>query len=239
MVRLGTGLMFLFFLGLTSVSGDASSGSTTASNLVGTLTVKQADTHRQGTSENLRLKQVLLGKRCSFQEKCAIVEPNCTPTTPDLRDGIDNDCDGLIDEEVCVTYVTKNASYYYPDGFIPDFDLDNRTDEDCGVNITFIQSCECPCFIIRPAPSPNITKEEKRELIEENIKEIKKDLQVDKDNITAVIAKKISAKDERTSSVGMGILAISLLVLTFGGILLLDVTSLIHDFKLLVSNIKG
>lgn len=46
-----------------------------------------------------------------------LVSRQCTPTTQVSGDGVDNDCDGSVDEELC-------------NGV--DDDADNAVDEDCG-----------------------------------------------------------------------------------------------------------
>lgn len=60
-----------------------------------------------------------------------------------------------------------------------------------------------------------------------------------KDTLSATVRKKISAPDERKSSTGLGYMGISMLAVVFGGLVLLDLASLIAHAKIAYNNIKG
>ena len=59
------------------------------------------------------------------------------------------------------------------------------------------------------------------------------------ETLSATIRKKESAPDERKSSTGIGYLGITMMVVVFGSLVLLDLTSLCAHFKMAASNVKG
>jgi hypothetical protein len=61
--------------------------------------------------------------------------------------------------------------------------------------------------------------------LQPKIKELEKILTVDKTNISAIVNKRISAKDNRPSAKNLGVLGIILLVLVASLIILVDVSS--------------
>ena len=58
------------------------------------------------------------------------------------------------------------------------------------------------------------------------------------ETLSATIRKKESAPDERKSSTGIGFLGITMMVVVFGSLVLLDLTSLCAHFKMAASNVK-
>jgi hypothetical protein len=56
------------------------------------------------------------------------------------------------------------------------------------------------------------------------------------ETLSATVNKKISKPDSRPSSTGIGFLGISMMVVVFGGLILLDATSLIAHAKLAYQN---
>lgn len=67
--------------------------------------------------------------------------------------------------------------------------------------------------------------EEMKQQAEEQAKEIKAELTMDKTTLSSTIRKVTSARDNRPSATNMGFMGISCLVITFGMIILLDCTA--------------
>lgn len=67
--------------------------------------------------------------------------------------------------------------------------------------------------------------------LQPQIKELEKILKVDKANISAIVNKRISAKDTRPSARNLGVLGIILLVLVLSLIILVDVSSFSRHSK--------
>lgn len=67
--------------------------------------------------------------------------------------------------------------------------------------------------------------------LQPKIKELEKILTVDKTNISAIVNKRISAKDNRPSARNLGVLGIILLVLVLSLIILVDVSSFARHSK--------
>ncbi|XP_076467572.1 uncharacterized protein LOC143298577 [Babylonia areolata] len=82
------------------------------------------------------------------------------------------------------------------------------------------------------------TEEEKEQFLEEHKEEVQKELIVPTATLSATIRKKESAPDERPSSTSIGFLGISLIVIVFGSLVLLDLTSLLAHIKLAATNVK-
>ena len=79
--------------------------------------------------------------------------------------------------------------------------------------------CKCPCPTGIPTLSPT--------QLQEAVEEIKKNLTVDAKKTSKNVRRKTSAPDARPSSATSGIFAISLMVLVFGSLVMLDVVPLI------------
>lgn len=72
----------------------------------------------------------------------------------------------------------------------------------------------------------NYTMEELRIILAPVIAQLENDLKVNTKNLSSSINKLISVKDNRPSSISIGVLGILFLTVIFGGIVLLDIVSL-------------
>ncbi|XP_063425782.1 uncharacterized protein LOC134709553 [Mytilus trossulus] len=76
--------------------------------------------------------------------------------------------------------------------------------------------CKCPCHTVnskwKNILHSNISKQEILYLIEDEVKEIQKEIAIDKTATSAYLRRKSSATDKRTSSVTVGILAVIIIV---------------------------
>ncbi|XP_070196633.1 uncharacterized protein [Littorina saxatilis] len=86
-----------------------------------------------------------------------------------------------------------------------------------------IGKCPCNCQAVN---LQNKTQEELIEKAEENAEHLKEELTVDKSGLSSTKRKVTSAPDYRPSAQGIGYVGLTFLVLSFGSILLLDLTSL-------------
>ncbi|KAK3596599.1 hypothetical protein CHS0354_020942 [Potamilus streckersoni] len=192
-------------------------------------------------------------------------------------DSIDNDCDGLKDEEFCFQDIVpgsignRSGEEYY--SVLPCGTSRNTNDtrpfcgsstpsttqintaSQTGNGFTYINNvslmastqttvlssriyydntgpCDCsvPC-----AWAWNTTMSE--EEVKQEVTKLKKKLAVNKDELAATIRSKISIKDFRPSATSLGVLGIILLTLTVGGIVILDITTLVRDFRRLCENL--
>ncbi|XP_033744125.1 uncharacterized protein LOC117330008 [Pecten maximus] len=89
------------------------------------------------------------------------------------------------------------------------------------------QHCRCNRRCEFKKNIKNITMKEVREAIEQTRKELK----VETVTLTSFIMKKISMKDTRTSSIGFGIVAITMLVLVLGFLSAGDIIGLVKYFE--------
>ena len=89
---------------------------------------------------------------------------------------------------------------------------------------------ECLCGNVTAPPSV-------KELLE-IVEETKKKLTVVKTNLSATVRRKTSAPDPRPTSMTMGYFGVSMLTITFGGLVLLDCSSLVGDFKMMFYNLR-
>lgn len=80
-----------------------------------------------------------------------------------------------------------------------------------------LKNCKCPCHTInskwKNILHSNMSQQEIIYLIEEEVKEIQKEIAIDKTATNAYLRRKSSATDRRTSSVTVGILAVIIIVL--------------------------
>lgn len=85
-------------------------------------------------------------------------------------------------------------------------------------------SCPCHCSkIYHPNLNTNLTAEEK-----EKIKEMKKNLTVEKSTLSSTVRKLICAEDDRSSSQTIGVLGACFLAVTFGLVIIADFTRVIN-----------
>lgn len=99
----------------------------------------------------------------------------------------------------------------------------------------------CPCSCSYQAKlaywaaqnKTNYTMEELRLILAPVVEQLKKELTIDTKNLSATVNKLKSAPDSRMSSKSLGILGIVLLCVFFGGIILIDLTSLPVHYKTL------
>jgi hypothetical protein len=68
-------------------------------------------------------------------------------------------------------------------------------------------------------------------MLEKELNEVKKALEVKKTEIPAVKARKISATDARPSAQNVGMIGVAFMVFVFGGIVVLDLLSLPQYIK--------
>ncbi|XP_070197346.1 uncharacterized protein [Littorina saxatilis] len=83
------------------------------------------------------------------------------------------------------------------------------------------------------------TEDEKDKFVEDHKKEVEKELIVPKETLSATVRKKESAPDERKSSTSIGYLGITMMAAVFGGLVLMDLTSLLAHIKMALTNVKG
>ncbi|XP_052792628.1 uncharacterized protein LOC128226688 [Mya arenaria] len=179
---------------------------------------------------------------------------SCQTSVGTVGDGIDNDCDGLADEDTCYT----GYGVYREDA-----DLDGGFGEDCSANATgssivnkpvwpvCLQRpdrppeecwtiCKCPCsWAEKYEREKNLTMDELEEAYREKNQQLESDLKVKKDKLSSVSAEKESASDERQSAASIGYLGIAMFVLVFGTIFILDLRALARDAKILFGNLKS
>ncbi|KAJ8309998.1 hypothetical protein KUTeg_011863 [Tegillarca granosa] len=87
-------------------------------------------------------------------------------------------------------------------------------------------TCPCRCSVYAPlAQYQNMTTAELEEALKEEILQLKRALTVPKENLSATIRKKTSARDSRPSAKSVGALGITLLSLTFSIFILFDCLS--------------
>ena len=82
--------------------------------------------------------------------------------------------------------------------------------------------------------SVNLTQEE----LDEMVKTLVAHLSVNTEDLSSVKRSKISAPDDRASSTTMGYFGITLIGVTFGTIIFLDIGKLVFDIRLAISNIR-
>lgn len=77
----------------------------------------------------------------------------------------------------------------------------------------------------------NLTKAELKEIMKDELNEIKSNLTIDKKNTSAVIRSHTSARDNRKSAVSMGYMGIALLLIPVVIIVGFDLTRLFSNTK--------
>ncbi|KAK7498651.1 hypothetical protein BaRGS_00010028 [Batillaria attramentaria] len=82
------------------------------------------------------------------------------------------------------------------------------------------------------------TEEEFEKFVEEYKEEVKKELVVPKDTLSATVRKKVSAPDERQSSTGIGALGVAMMAVVFGGLILMDLTTVFAHVKMAAGNVR-
>ncbi|XP_060570124.1 uncharacterized protein LOC132728501 [Ruditapes philippinarum] len=169
-----------------------------------------------------------------------------------VGDGIDNDCDGLKDEDTC----------FGPYGvYREDYDLDGGFGDDCveELNEPVIVTapteplcleikkpkdqcwtvCTCSCAWVEKYESQkNLTHDELVEAQQEDIQQIQSELKVDPNALQTASAQKESASDERQSAANIGYVGIGLFALVFGTIFIMDIFTLVRDACILFSNLR-
>ncbi|KAL4230333.1 hypothetical protein ACF0H5_010716 [Mactra antiquata] len=185
------------------------------------------------THSTYLFKDLTMGNICNLQADA-------------IGDGIDNDCDGVIDEETtCITgYATKKT----------DIDLDGNFGEDCvsetaGVEwakapqqqqCEHVEStdfacsvwCQCKCsWQDNLARYNNMTEAEKAEYNEAQVAPLKEAMKIDKSSLSSTIAEKESADDERQSSQSIGVVGVLLIVLVLLFICAFDFVTLFQKVR--------
>ncbi|XP_053382488.1 uncharacterized protein LOC128549565 [Mercenaria mercenaria] len=92
--------------------------------------------------------------------------------------------------------------------------------------------CVCPCGWVNPPK--NYTAEELKAVVIE----IQEKLKVTKNTLSAVIRSKSSAKDGRTEAAAVGIVGVVFLVAMMCTMVLLDLTTLARDIRMLMGNLR-
>ncbi|VDI69911.1 Hypothetical predicted protein [Mytilus galloprovincialis] len=120
------------------------------------------------------------------------------------------------------------ASRYMSSDF--DFDFEMHMGETYGKLMTLYSSNVTAAlglpFVFKwdQLNSRKLTFEEKKEMMNDELAELKTNLTIDKSNISAAIRRKTSAPDYRTSSSGLGCFGITLLVISLSLIVYADCT---------------
>ncbi|XP_071172147.1 semaphorin-5B-like [Mytilus edulis] len=100
----------------------------------------------------------------------------------------------------------------------------NDGDECPGDNVTYVQCNikECPVYKWGHLKELNLTKDDLKEMMKEELNEMKSNLTIDSKNISASIRKRISARDDRTSAASVGYVGVALLVIPLVMIICVD-----------------
>ncbi|CAG2233604.1 unnamed protein product [Mytilus edulis] len=93
-----------------------------------------------------------------------------------------------------------------------------------GDNVTYVHCniIECPVYKWGHLKEQNLTKDDLKDIMQEELNEIKNNLTIDSKNISATIRKHISARDDRPSAASVGYLGVALLVVPLVMIILAD-----------------
>ncbi|KAK3090882.1 hypothetical protein FSP39_015452 [Pinctada imbricata] len=98
-----------------------------------------------------------------------------------------------------------------------------------------LQKCKCPCNLVGNPAKANLSVEQKAEILENHVKELK----VDKKKLSSSIRKKISAPDNRPSSTAFGGLGILMITLAVAILVFFDATTLKNHFIMFYHNVKA
>lgn len=93
-------------------------------------------------------------------------------------------------------------------------------------------TCLCPCHLTTMSTLSSAE-------ILQSIEKIKKELTIDPKTTSAAIRKKISVQDPRPSAKAVGASGIVILVIVFGGLILLDLTTLKREIEFFLSNVRN
>ncbi|CAG2201213.1 unnamed protein product [Mytilus edulis] len=96
------------------------------------------------------------------------------------------------------------------------------------------RSCRCNCKTVKVKVNYTISVELKAEIAAN----ISKELSVNVETLSSTIRSKTSAKDDRPSSASIGYVGVILLVIVFGGLMVLDLPVFWIDLKLRLNNLK-
>ncbi|VDI16946.1 Hypothetical predicted protein [Mytilus galloprovincialis] len=96
------------------------------------------------------------------------------------------------------------------------------------------RSCRCNCKTVKVKVNSTISVELKAEIAAN----ISKELSVNVETLSSTIRSKTSAKDDRPSSASIGYVGVILLVIVFGGLMILDLPVFWIDLKLRLNNLK-
>ncbi|WAQ99352.1 FCGBP-like protein [Mya arenaria] len=162
---------------------------------------------------------------------------SCQTSVGTVGDGIDNDCDGLADEDTCYTgygVYREGLSIVNTTVWPVCLQRPDRPPEECWT------LCSCPCsWAEKYEREKNLTMDELEEAYEEKNKQLESDLKVETDELSSVSAEKESASDERQSAASIGYLGIAMFVLVFGTIFILDLSALARDAIILFGNLNA
>ncbi|CAC5398760.1 HMCN [Mytilus coruscus] len=100
----------------------------------------------------------------------------------------------------------------------------NDGDECAGDNVTYVHCNiqECPVYKWGHLKEQNLTKDDLKEMMKEELNEIKSNLTIDSKNISATIRKRISARDDRPSAASVGYVGVALLLIPLVMIIIAD-----------------
>ncbi|XP_062576523.1 uncharacterized protein LOC134238412 [Saccostrea cucullata] len=107
------------------------------------------------------------------------------------------------------------------------------------------EMCDCDCeymdkiesFNNASNPYINKTQEQLLVMLEKELNTMKSLLEVQKKEIPAVKARKVSATDVRPSAKNVGMIGVAFMAFVFGGIVVLDLISLPQYFRTLKRNL--
>lgn len=91
---------------------------------------------------------------------------------------------------------------------------------------------QCPCELCKPK-STTVSFVKTEEEIQEKIKEIKKALVINKNDLSSYRRRKISADDDRSSARGIGLFGACMLCMFVSFIIIMDFKTLVHQGSVL------
>lgn len=94
--------------------------------------------------------------------------------------------------------------------------------------------CKCLCPV-----SETIMNEEEQKSFQSKMSSVAAYISIPKKNLSSTLRRKTSAQDDRPSAQGIGYIGIAFLCAVFGGLILMDLGSLVSQFGILYRNLTG